>query len=314
MYRGPDPCLPVLTVPLFALVPEAELAAADDAAAAPADRPPRPRGPRLRPERALDLVATARQLLEDELMRRHLGPARRPWSLLAVLSPYTPLEHVMLMETSMAAPRYLPGPESGALSRAEGTALCAFLADTAAVLARLARARAPDATLHVGYNWSPRAWGAGEERMGFQSIPTKLHLHAWTWPRACTRHIADGTPGLGWARWCEPGAVRAGERSLLGAAPHLVPMAHEFARRLDAALAPDAIAAFFDGPWCVTPRGIERRLRRGLVATLAERDFFPLLLQPLAVTLDRLLRDLSAALTTMDADRLDALLAHTGVF
>ena len=92
-------------------------------------------------------------------------------AVLGVLSPYTLLPHVTIMEISKD--RYLPGPES--FSEIEWLKI-----------SDLAKRVPINGVIHYavqccGFNWSPFAWGKLEEKMSCQSIVTKIHMMIWQW-------------------------------------------------------------------------------------------------------------------------------------
>ena len=148
----------ILTIPLFPYLP--------------AGRQKPPVTKRIRPDDALDLKGMLKEIRKSEVAAFNL--AGNPWSLSSVFSSYSPDIHVMFIE--MSPNRYVPGPEKIPVS--EGERLMKLWATTLELIAR----RKTVATIHAGYNWSPRAWGKEEEKTGFQSLPTKWHPHLWGWP------------------------------------------------------------------------------------------------------------------------------------
>ena len=93
--------------------------------------------------------------------------------VLGVLSPYSTLSHVMVLELSPN--RFLPGPESFSENEWANLTNIAFN-----VVESMKNTDC--STICCGFNWSPYSWGRIEERGGCQSISTKFHLMIWNWP------------------------------------------------------------------------------------------------------------------------------------
>lgn len=102
-------------------------------------------------------------------------------AVLNVLSPYSLLCHVMVVELSQN--RFLPGPESFTehewLNFSE---LSYKVVQSMKSLSTINHKNESISTL-CGFNWSPYSWGPFEERGGCQSITTKFHMMIWQWPR-----------------------------------------------------------------------------------------------------------------------------------
>ena len=127
---------------------------------------------RIRPPDSLNLKKMISEIKKSEIITLDIN--KKPWSVVSVYSAYSPDIHVMLVETSPN--RCLPGPEK--IPDSEGDKLIPIFS---AVLDFISQRKIND-SIHLGYNWSPRAWGLPEEKTGFQSIPTKWHPHIWGWP------------------------------------------------------------------------------------------------------------------------------------
>lgn len=246
---------------------------------------------RLRPADSLNLRQTVRELAPAILTTLDL--CGRPWSIIAVYSPYSPSMHVMLMETS--GDRYLPAPDS--IPDDEGEAVAGVIA---AVL-RFIQERADTESVYFGYNWSPRSWGDVEEQGGFQSIPTKWHAMIWGWP-------AFPAPGkrTTCADWIDLRTISNPARRIFGAGDYIEPFSALIASRLQAN--PEIKRMLLHG--CTTgEQGPVCALPYSLPDMLTQNTFFSRLLKPAAVILDGVMRELTELFTTLDCRRLDRLLA-----
>lgn len=243
---------------------------------------------RLRPEDVLDLEEARRQLAPSVLATLDIGG--RPWSVIAVYSPYSPDMHVMVMETSLD--RVLPGPE--AVPPEEGDALMAlwrFILD-------FISGRPGNASVYVGYNWSPRAWGEREERGGFQSIPTKWHAMLWGWPV-----LPPEGENVGAVDWVAREDLIKPARRVFGENAYAEPLSRWMAERLARVLSDQE--GWHSG-WKAGSMGLELSIARPLDALLAGPDFFSRVVGPTAHALDGLFAELSEALTAMRCADVDA--------
>jgi len=270
--------LPRLTLPLAPLLH-------------PGEDAPRP-SKRLRPEDVLDFEETRRQLAPSILATLEIHG--RPWSVVAVYSPYSPDIHVMVMETS--ADRLIPGPE--AVPAEEGDALMALWQFILNFIAK----RPGNETIQVGYNWSPRAWGAREERGGFQSVPTKWHAMLWGWPAFPPE--GENTALIDWVsreRLSPPARRMFGE--------------NDYAQPLSELIHGKLIVALQDEPdwisdWRAGSMGLTLRIDRPLSHILADGHLFSRILLPTAQVVNRLFSDLTEALTTVSCAAVDAEIAR----
>lgn len=116
-------------------------------------------------------------------------------AVLGVLSPYSLLPHVMIME--MSENRYLPGPES--FSEAEWQKVADLAKRVVISMKNLNDIQQKDhenkkyqyAAQCCGFNWSPFAWGSLEEKMSCQSIISKFHMMIWQWSSLALNNNID---------------------------------------------------------------------------------------------------------------------------
>lgn len=102
-------------------------------------------------------------------------------AVLNVLSPYSLLCHVMIVELSPN--RFLPGPES--FSDHEWRKFSELSYKTVKSMNNMYTNDHKNESFSTlcGFNWSPYSWGLYEERGGCQSITTKFHMMIWQWPQ-----------------------------------------------------------------------------------------------------------------------------------
>jgi len=253
---------------------------------------------RIRPVGALDLRNLVKKLEPSTITTLLVG--EKPWSVVSVFSPYTPDVHVMVVETS--TDRYLPGPES--VPDEEGNELMSHLASILDFLA----GRESVATIHVGYNWSPRAWGEEEEKTGFQSVPTKWHVMVW----GCPPFPNEGEL-LECAEWVETASLPAAEKRLLGDNDFVEPFAQLIRCELEKVFPRSALVFELFDPmrWRIDGRGICMPFNQSLPGILRVEGFFSQVLKPVAVLLDQITRGLTKAMTTLDVEHIDEILAKT---
>lgn len=102
-------------------------------------------------------------------------------TVLNVLSPYSLLCHVMVMEISPN--RFLPGPESFKNNEWRMLSELSYkVIQSMNSLSGKEQNHTPISTF-CGFNWSPYSWGLFEERGGCQSITSKFHMMIWQWPK-----------------------------------------------------------------------------------------------------------------------------------
>ena len=253
---------------------------------------PRP-SKRVRPEDALDL-----KYLVDELHKNALGTVRFDsscWSVVTVLSPYSPNFHVMVIETNTN--RYVPGPDW--LPDTEGEALMALWA---VVLDFIAQNTGSE-TVHVGYNWSPRAWGEEEERTGGQSVPTKWHLHLWGWPNLSLESE--------YVKWVEVDCPKT--KRLLGENEYVKPLAQLIQARLQQeAVAHPAMGNILDQEWSIDERGLRISFPGSSEQMLQDApEFFSRVLKPIGAELTAIATELTEIMTSISCHDLDEILLQT---
>jgi hypothetical protein len=255
---------------------------------------------RIRPADALDLKKTLKEIRKNEIADFNIGG--KHWSLVSVFSSYSPDIHVMLIETSPN--RYISGPEK--IGEREGDGLMGLWAE---ILNSIAK-RKTVASIHAGYNWSPRSWGKEEEKTGFQSLPTKWHPHLWGWP--AFEKIPRG--GAWSARKVKTASLSPEERRLLGDNNYAKPFGMLIKKRMRGKFAGSGLFGriFPFQNWRVDGRGIYIRFDESVVEVLKTPGFFGEVLKPLAVILEEIMRGLTEALTTVDCGEIDRVLAKTG--
>jgi len=255
---------------------------------------------RIRPIDALALPSSLKEIKKSEIITIDIDG--KPWSLVSVYSPYSLDVHVMLIETS--ANRYLSGPER--VPAREGDRLMKFWA---AVLDLIA-ARKANATIHTGYNWSPRAWGKEEETNGFQSIPTKWHPQLWGWP---SFHRAPQQK-VKYAQWVDVNSLLPQEKRLLGDNNYAKPFGLLIRNKLRETFHRSSLfyKLFPYCNWVIDRRGIYVPFNLSVPAILRTPDFFSHVLKPLAVQLDIIMRDLTETLTKTKCEDIDNILIETG--
>ncbi len=254
---------------------------------------------RIRPEDSLNLVQTLQHLSPSILTT--VDVAGKPWSVISVFSPYSPDVHVMIMETS--PDRYLPGPE--AIPTGEGDAAAALMAK----VLQFIRARPETDNLHFGYNWSPRSWGEFEERGGFQSVPTKWHAMIWGWPS-----FSEGERD----HYCLDQVARKElslpARRIFGEGEYIKPLGDLFIDRITETLSRSGTQSYIsEKGWMIDYTGPTCFLSSDIISLVRNSHFFSGFLQPIAVTLDRLLADLTESFTDMKCDDFEEMLrqVHT---
>eukprot|EP01136_Pigoraptor_vietnamica_P018561 Opistho-1_new@65112 len=293
-----------LVVPLFNYIPRKNYV--------PGGPPPVPKslGVRLRPESCLNLPLMLEQLESDVVYREQIEG--HPWSVVSVLSPYAKSLQLMIMETS--PDRYLPTPIWRGVSTTEGEGVVSLLGSIVSVL--LERAQAANETVHIGYNWSPRAWGAAEEKTGYQSVPTKWHAVAWTWP-----YLEYGVDGdaMSWRPVDSLGRYLQslfGDLSVNDYIPFLsVAMRLFIERRLSERAAVRGASAappsFTLSRWRSNRHGVECDVSAPMSLAMMSGTFYADALKPISEALDALLVGISEAFTDMDCAAVDSVLDKT---
>ena len=253
---------------------------------------------RIRPEDALNLQSMAKELKQHTITT--LGVDEKLWSVVSAYSPYSPDIHVMVIETS--TDRYLPGPER--IPDKEGDDLMELWA----VILDFIGKRTQNASVHVGYNWSPRAWGEEEEKNGFQSIPTKWHAMLWGWPQfprpKKTTEIA---------KWVDSQSLSPEVRRILGENNYAEPFGSLIKNRLEKAFPEGTlfIELFPHWDWKIDGRGIYAPFNNAIPEILRIHGFFSQVLRPMSLVLEEIMRELSETMTTLDCSLIDKILTKT---
>lgn len=250
---------------------------------------------RIRPEDALDLRSSIRELEPSTLVT--IENANSSWSVVAVYSPYSPDIHVMVIETSVD--RYLPGPER--IPDAEGNALMEIWASILEFISE----REQNATVHVGYNWSPRAWGIEEEKTGFQSIPTKWHAMLWGWPPFPVTDEKTET-----AEWVEFQSLSPSIQRLMGKNAYTEPFGQLIQKRLEKAFPEGSqfVELIPHWDWTIDGRGIVVDFDLSIIEILKTSEFFSQVLKPIAIVLEQVMRELTEAMTRFECGLIDNIL------
>jgi hypothetical protein len=250
---------------------------------------------RLRPEDTLNLPFLQKEVKPNTLIT--LSVKENPWSIISVLSPYTPLQHVMIMETS--SQRYLPGIEK--IGDKEGDALTPIFNEIIKFIKDQDQIR----TIGWGYNWSPRSWGSQEEKTGFQSIPTKWHTMIWGWPS-----LKDHSPSS-YLSFANRDSLNAQQKRLLGDNLYAEVLGSIIKSRLKQTLS----YQFSHFPllpiseWIIDQRGLLIPFQTSITGFFQLPGLFSLLLKPIAATLNQLMTDLTESFTTMNCSQVDQLLS-----
>lgn len=253
---------------------------------------------RIRPQDALNLQSMAEELKQSTIAA--LDVEKKLWSVVSVYSPYSPDVHVMVIETS--TDRYLPGPEW--VPDNEGNDLMELWA----VILDFIGKRTQNASVHAGYNWSPRAWGEEEEKTGFQSIPTKWHTMIWGWPRFPRPKKTTKV-----AKWIDSQSLPPEVRRILGENSYAEPFGSLIKNRLEKAFPEGTlfIELFPHWDWKIDGRGIYAPFNNAIPEILRIPGFFSQVLKPMAIVLEEIMRELSETMTTLDCGLMDKILTGT---
>jgi hypothetical protein len=250
---------------------------------------------RIRPEDSLDLKMMLREIKKSSLATFQIN--KKPWALTSVFSSYSPDIHVMFLDTSPN--RYIPGPER--IPVGEGNHLMELWAATLELIAK----RKTVASIHAGYNWSPRAWGKEEEKTGFQSLPTKWHPHLWGWP------VLNKSSSF--CRQVKTSTLLTEQKRLLGYNDYVKPFGMLIKKRMAERFARSSLfyKLFPAGGWHIDGRGIYTRFGVSVVQILRTPWFFGEILKPVSAMLEEIMRELTEAFTTMRCSDIDRILAAT---
>ena len=127
---------------------------------------------RSRPINALDLESLMDEFSDSILFKKKFNELNI--GVLHVLSPYTNLLHIMLMEMSKNI--YLPSIEL--MSKNQWNNFCEV---SEKILKYLINNK--NEITNIGFNWSPYSYGEFEEIEGGQSITTKFHMMIFQWDK-----------------------------------------------------------------------------------------------------------------------------------
>ena len=250
---------------------------------------------RIRPPDALDLHGLIKKL-EPSILAT-IPVADHPWSVVSVYSPYSPDVHVMVMETS--TDRYLPGPEW--VPDDEGDVLMEVWSSVLDFIIK----RKDNATIHLGYNWSPRSWGKEEEKTGFQSIPTKWHAMIWGWPELPPKD--KRTP---YVQWIDPSELSVPNRRLISENDYATPMGELILKKFETNFPEGSrlVELFPPWEWKIHKQGLCVSFDRSIKQIICSPNFFSQVLKPIAIVLDEFMRELTDSLTLFRCDKIDRIL------
>jgi hypothetical protein len=254
---------------------------------------------RIRPKNTLDLRNLLKEIEKGTIITLEIYG--KPWSVVSVYSPYSPDVHVMLIEASPN--RYLPGPEK--IPEREGDCLMQLWA---AIIEFIAE-RQINATVHLGYNWSPRSWGQEEEKTGFQSIPTKWHSQLWGWPPFY--NIPEKKTK--YSQWIDSASLPPSEKRLLGDNNYAESFGLLIKNKLKETFTSKTPfhKSFSSHNWLIDSRGIYASFNTSVPEILRAPKFFSHVLKPLAVQLEFMTRDLTETLTKIKCEDMDKILVET---
>jgi len=253
---------------------------------------------RIRPVDALDLRKMGKELESNTLFSLPISEGE--WSVVSVFSPYTPDIHVMIIETSVN--RYIPGPEW--VPDEEGEKLMELWSVILDFLAE----KVPGETIHVGYNWSPRAWGGEEEKGGFQSIPTKWHAMLWDWP--VFPEIGQIT---NYAKWIDVDSLTLPAKRVLVGNNYSKPFGNLIKSRIKKVFTDGTLSSkvFPSSNWKIDNRVVSIRFDSSIQEILRIPGFFSLVLKPIGRILEGITRELTEAMTTLNCSFIDRILMKT---
>lgn len=226
--------------------------------------------------------------LDSQVVRENLAPNTiaevdilgNPWSVVAVLSPYTRGFHVMLVDLS---DRYLPDPTKLSDSDREGDALM----DLWGRIVDFQNGLPDSRSVHVGYNWSPRSFGEEEEKGGFQTLTTKWHPQFWNFGELNNfvplENVGEGA-----------------RRAILGNKYN-----QWFGEVLRDYLKNQRFGFLDASSMRVDKRGLEVALTTNLSRVFQGGEFFSNGLKPIAVFLDKLACNISQAFSSVDFSKID---------
>jgi hypothetical protein len=218
-----------------------------------------------------------------------------PWSVVSVVSPYTPDLHVMVLEANPDC--YLPAPEN--MDPEEGEALMALWTSITSYLG----ARDTCSRLCVGFNWSPRAWGEMEERGGYQSLPTKWHPMFWSWPS-----MPEVGASTEYARWVQLEELPRPVRRILGENSYVKPISSRILDKIQAELSSQKLSE----SWKADTQGLSASIKAASLGELFDREgTFARFLLPIAQVMESVMRAMTESLTSMRFSEYDELLKRT---
>ena len=163
-------------------------------------------------------------------------------------------------------------------------------------------------TIHVGYNWSPRAWGEEEEKGGFQSIPTKWHAMLWNWPPF--PKIGETTD---YAKWIDVDSLTPVAKRVLIGNNYVKPFGNLIKNKIKKVFTNGTLGReFFPlSNWKIDNRVISVKFNSSIQSVLKTPGFFSQVLKPIGKILEEITRELTQMLTTLDYGFIDKILMKT---
>ena len=238
---------------------------------------------RLRPASSLDTDWVMKQLKSSIVAEFVID--EKHWYLVNVLSSYSPVFHVMLIECTRY--RNLPTPEY--LDDKEGI----FVVSKIRKCLQFLIEQQYDSDISVGYNWSPRAFGQEEEKTGYQSV-MRLHFQIWL-------HPSDDESE--YVKWIDIDKLTKEQKRLIDNTFSL-----EFSKLFETQFDKKQI---LDSPiidHIETDSNSFKIIFTKNILELFSDDLFPEIIKPMAAILEKIFRNLTESLTTINCEEFDKLL------
>jgi len=267
------------------------------------------------PQQCLDLLHVYKAL-EPNLI---LSNSPLHWNVCKPRAPYSMDFHAMMVNVDPE--RYIPS----LVHVPEKEVICTVVPMLRSVVCYACEQVLSASVVNIGWNWSPRSWGATEGG-GFQSLRTKWHPMIWTWSK-------DWNSASALAAEQARGNLCSQERdakSLFGtccitdlppqhrsyfssATSHCLPLLQDMCVRLNSAISSSStafISTFEVCTSCAIPCLSSKILVKGdrpwfdLFCT----EFFSSVVLPVSRTLDECLLCITECCTTMNCKRVEEIL------
>lgn len=261
-----EKCIPVNTIPFFKLCPALSETT------------------RIRQPESLNHELLVESVTPNVIQEVNIN--NHPWSVVAVLSPYSSLFHVMVVDLSK---RYNPDPVR--IENQEGNELMSLWSE----IAEFQKGIRGTEAVHIGYNCSPRSFGVEEEKGGFQTMVTKIHPQFWNSEKA-TEFVSLNT------------LVPSMQMALKGNSYNRL-----FGEFLKDFLERQEFGILDLDKINIDNRGIKVDLNKDLVKALRSNEFFSGFLKPIAVFLDDLACNMTKAVSSLDLRVIDQIIENSFV-